>query len=434
MNRGGEFHGTLGIGFAERGRKISLPRLTEDAKVAVNSIHFDDLNRARRMIPWKNLALLACLLLAARSAQAREADAKERAAKTACLAGDYVKGVAILSELYVSTNAPVYIYNQGRCFEQNHRYEDAVSRFREYLQVGRQISRADKADAQKHISDCQELLAKQGDSSSTHKGADAGNGDSRIAKERAAKKACLTGDADAGVALLADLYVDTNDANHIFNQGRCLEQVGRCEGAIIRFREYLRKTKDAGIASDGRAERHIADCEEILKKAKGGEGPPTADDSQPRRGSAASTALATATDVHGPNSAGPSQDMGASKPPAGVQASLPQKTPGRGLRIAGAVTLGVGVAGVAAGLGFALAANHLAGELEASPTSYQQSKESTRASYATASTVGYAAGAACVAGGVLLYYLGWRQSRASSATVEPMVSAQTAGALVQVAF
>jgi hypothetical protein len=102
--------------------------------------------------------------------------------------------------------------------------------------------------------------------------------------------------------------------------------------------------------------------------------------------------------------------------------------------VTGAITFGVGVAGVAAGLGLALAANHLAGELEASPSSYQRSKERTRASYASASTIGYAAGAACVAGGVLLYYLGWRQGRVSSATVEPMLSAQTAGALLQVAF
>jgi tetratricopeptide (TPR) repeat protein len=379
------------------------------------------------MIPWKYLAVAACLSLTARAAQAREANAKERAAKTACLAGDYVKGVALLSELYVSTTAPVYIYNQGRCFEQNHRYEDAISRFREYVRVGK-VSRADKTDAQQHISDCQEQLAKEGGSSLTHQGAVGGSGDSKTAKERAAKKACLTGDADAGVALLADLYVDTNDENLIFNQGRCLEQVGRCQDAIIRFREYLRKTKDAGLASDGRAERHIADCEEILKKAKAGDSPSSsADTSQPRQGSPASAAAASAKDVHGLGSAGPNAQTG-------VQASLPQTTPGRSLRIVGAVTIGVGVAGLAAGLGLALAANHLASELEASPTSYQRSKESTRASYASASTVGYAAGAACVAGGVLLYYLGWRQGRESAATVEPMVSAQTAGALVQVAF
>jgi hypothetical protein len=94
----------------------------------------------------------------------------------------------------------------------------------------------------------------------------------------------------------------------------------------------------------------------------------------------------------------------------------------------------VGVAGVAAGLGFALAANHLADELEAKPARYQPSKQSTQASYATASTASYAAGAVCLAGGVILYYLGWRKGHESSATLEPMVSAQTAGARVQVAF
>jgi len=143
----------------------------------------------------------------------------------------------------------------------------------------------------------------------------------------------------------------------------------------------------------------------------------------------------TTTVGTGPNPAAASQDMGASQQPqSGVRTSLPQPMPGRGLRIAGLVTLSVGVAGVGAGLGFALAANRLADELEASPTSYRRSSESTRASYATASTISYAAGAACIGGGVLLYYLGWRQGHGSSTTVEPMVSAQTAGALVQVAF
>jgi tetratricopeptide (TPR) repeat protein len=126
------------------------------------------------MKPWKHLVSVTCLLLAAPAAQAKDADAKERAAKTACLAGDYAKGVAILSELYVSTNDPVFIYNQGRCFEQNHRYEDAISRFREYLRVGKQISRTDKADAQKHIADCKELLGKQGRSPRAPERAEAG--------------------------------------------------------------------------------------------------------------------------------------------------------------------------------------------------------------------------------------------------------------------
>ena len=46
----------------------------------------------------------------------------------ACLSGDYTKGVAILSELFVDTKDPTYLFNQGRCFEQNRRYDDAIAR------------------------------------------------------------------------------------------------------------------------------------------------------------------------------------------------------------------------------------------------------------------------------------------------------------------
>jgi hypothetical protein len=238
--------------------------------------------------------------------------------------------------------------------------------------------------------------------------------DSREDKERAAKKACLSGDYAKGVSLLTDLYVDTNDATYIFNQGRCYEQGNRCEEAIVSFREYLRKTKDAGRVSDGRAEQHIAECEELLRKAR------------------AEMAATPVPPVPGGGATATGPEPEARQ--AEVQAALPPASTGRGLRVAGAVTFGVGVAAIGAGVGFALAANKLADELEASPSSYDRGKASTRSSYITLSTVSYATGAACIAGGVVLYVLGWRQGRASSTTVQPMVSARSAGALVQVSF
>lgn len=235
-------------------------------------------------------------------------------------------------------------------------------------------------------------------------------------KARAAKKACLSGDYVKGVSLLTDLYVDTNEANLIFNQGRCYEQANRCEEAIVSFREYLRKTKDAGKVSDGRAEQHIADCEELLRKTKAETAPPpSGGDVQP------------VAPMPNPEPVASGQDVA-------VQKSLPSDSPGRGLRVTGAVAFGVGVAAIAAGVGFALAANQLADELEAGLSSYDRGKESTRSSYATLSTVGYATGAVCAAGGVLLYVLGRRQGSTASASVQPMVSAQSAGALVKVVF
>jgi len=240
-------------------------------------------------------------------------------------------------------------------------------------------------------------------------------------KERAAKKACLSGDFAKGVSLLTDLYVDTNDSTYIFNQGRCYEQGNRCEEAIISFREYLRKTKDAGRASDGRAEQHIADCEELLRKTKSTTSPPQLDRPPEKPVDAAQPS------VPGPGPMGTTQEVVA-------QAPQPAASSGSGLRLAGAITFGVGVAAIAAGVGLALAANQLASDLEASPTSYERSKESTRSTYATLSTVGYATGAACAAGGAILYVLGWRQAGNASASVQPMLTAQTAGALVKVAF
>jgi tetratricopeptide (TPR) repeat protein len=85
-------------------------------------------------------------------------------------------------------------------------------------------------------------------------------------KERAAKKACLTGDPVKGVELLTDLFIDTNDPTYIFNQGRCYEQSNRYEEAIGRFREYLRKAKSAPAAERAEAEKHIADCQALSEK------------------------------------------------------------------------------------------------------------------------------------------------------------------------
>jgi hypothetical protein len=102
--------------------------------------------------------LLLSLCLSA-TANADPADLKkEREARKACLLGDYAKGVSILTDLFVKTNQPNYIFNQGRCYQQGRRYEDAIATFREYLRVAKNPQ---KELAEKHISNCEELLAKE---------------------------------------------------------------------------------------------------------------------------------------------------------------------------------------------------------------------------------------------------------------------------------
>src|SRR5207248_8292829 len=90
------------------------------------------------------------LVLLGATGAARADDARELQAKEACLGGHPDKGIELLAQLYAETNDPTYIYNQGRCFEQNGRPADAVTRFREYLRKAT-LAPDEKADLQKRI-------------------------------------------------------------------------------------------------------------------------------------------------------------------------------------------------------------------------------------------------------------------------------------------
>jgi hypothetical protein len=220
---------------------------------------------------------------------------------------------------------------------------------------------------------------------------------SRENKERAAKTACLSGDTAKGVALLAELYVSTNEVIYLFNQGRCFEQNGKYEEAIVRFREYQRKNTDAGREPDAQTDKHIADCQALLDKGKA---------PAPATPAAASVILA-------PVPAPPAVAQPSQEPPPRAQAApsllqpaaeLTQPSPassGAGMRIAGMATMGVGVAGIATGIILNIKANGMANDLEASKTSYSRNKEASRANYETFGWVGYGVGAACLAGGAV---------------------------------
>ena len=94
-------------------------------------------------------------------AAAPRPESRARAAQRACLTGDPAKGVEILTDLYLDTHDPTHIYNQGRCFEMNRLYEDAIGRFREYMVKARKLTKEEKADTEKHIATCQSYLQSQ---------------------------------------------------------------------------------------------------------------------------------------------------------------------------------------------------------------------------------------------------------------------------------
>jgi hypothetical protein len=75
-----------------------------------------------------------------------------------------------------------------------------------------------------------------------------------------ARKDCLTGNVDSGVRLLAELFTESKDATHIFNQARCYEQNSRPAEAIQSFKEYLRVAKSPSEEETTEVNRHIAEC------------------------------------------------------------------------------------------------------------------------------------------------------------------------------
>jgi hypothetical protein len=91
---------------------------------------------------------------------------QEQAARKACLNGDYAKGTAILSDLFIQSGGnPVFIFNQARCLESNMRYGDAVARFEEFVRTAEASSAGltpdDKVAAEKHIADCKRHIEQE---------------------------------------------------------------------------------------------------------------------------------------------------------------------------------------------------------------------------------------------------------------------------------
>jgi hypothetical protein len=213
-----------------------------------------------------------------------------------------------------------------------------------------------------------------------------------------ARKACLSGDLTKGVEILTDLYLDSKDATYIFNQGRCFEQNHRYDDAIARFREYLLKASNLGEPEKLDTQKHIDSCQAFLGKRE--------DRLQPENASAPLPA---------PAAPGPSTPPEPAAEPVAQVTAIPATTPppadsGSGLRTAGAITTFVGVGALVGGLVFNLKANNLAKDIGTNRT---DSKVSSHDNYVKLAWVGYGTGAACIAGGVVLYLLGWPNSSPS---------------------
>jgi hypothetical protein len=235
--------------------------------------------------------------------------------------------------------------------------------------------------------------------------------DSRAAQ---ARKDCLTGNADAGVALLADLFVETKDVNLIYNQARCYEQNGRAEAAILRFREYLRVAKNLSPEEKAEVDRHIADCRAMQAEGKPAEPAPSQPATFPTQPQP--SAPPTAADV--------------------TTAASPGSAPGSGTRLAGIVIGSAGIAALATGgvFSYLVSSAKQAAEDNADKKIYDSGLQSRGKRYETMQWICYGTGAAFVATGVVLYAVGARKAKPATLAVVPRLAPGQGGLLLQGRF
>jgi len=234
----------------------------------------------------------------------------------------------------------------------------------------------------------------------------AGKEKSRTSEEKAAKKACATGDFQKGVDILADLFVDTNDLTYVYNQGRCYQQNNRWEQAISRFREYLRKAKDLSVEERSEAEQQIRDCEDSLPNTAPSPSPPAVLPSNP------------SVDTSQPIPPSPEvtkSEVASSSSPTPMAGSQ-----GKRLRTAGIVFGVAGLAALGTGVGLALKTQSISSDEQKNGAT--KAKEDQRKLLETWGWVSYGVGAAAIATGVVLYVMGWPSDQTTSVALLPVAT------------
>ena len=207
-----------------------------------------------------------------------------------------------------------------------------------------------------------------------------------------ARKACLAGNVETGIEQLAILYLQTLDANYIYNQARCYEQNGKYEPAIARYREYLRKESAPEMVRT--VEANIARLEQALDW---GRVPPGAVPAAAVPAAAAPPPVAPAPPPVAAALVGP------------ADRSLPALSGSPGIRAAGISLAGAGLAALGLGVVQGLRRNAAVRDLEADASAgraFDAARYQTGKSAARLATAGLLAAPALLLAGGVSWWLG----------------------------
>jgi hypothetical protein len=233
-----------------------------------------------------------------------------------------------------------------------------------------------------------------------------GKGDTAKSQEKTARAACLMGDYQKGTKILVDLFIETGNPVHLFNQGRCYEQNHRWEQAVDRFHEYLRKAPKLDADTRAYVDKHLAECESHLPKATPVQTPAPVTPVQ--------TPPPAPTPAPEPEAEKPSANAGPVSPTPPARANDSGST----LRILGIVTAALGVASLGYGTYEYFRRESLVEDLRKKGDHYSDDQYSDKQGQIDASKtrglIGFGVGAAALVAGTTMYLLG--RASASSGT------------------
>jgi hypothetical protein len=217
-----------------------------------------------------------------------------------------------------------------------------------------------------------------------------------------ARIACLAGDWQKGVRLLAEVYVATKEPTWLYNQGRCYQQSNQGAMAITRFRDYLRVAPPESPLV-AKAKTYIAEIEADMKKNEPATAPSPAPAPAPTivvQPAPVQVTTAPAAVVTAPASAEPA----------------PQRS--FAARAATVSLLGVGAVGLGLGVFSSLKVAALQSDAEGGKVDAGQleANASDASRYETLQWVGYGVGAAAVVGAGVVYGLSGRRGSDGAAS------------------
>lgn len=250
------------------------------------------------------------------------------------------------------------------------------------------------------------------------------------ARARQARQLYKEGNYEEAAKIYSDLSSDHPDLL-VFtrNLGACYYYLRRPEPALSNLREYLQRARNVSPTDRDEVERWIAEMDDLrVHSAPTGPavaGLPPATAATPSPALPPETATANA----------PSTPPGV--PPAVAFASSPtaSRSPGSTLRVTGIACAAVGLASIGTAIYFYTRATSLSDRITSSDAPSASDFKSGKTAE-TMQWVFYGVGAAALAAGAVLYYIGWHSGSASgnAVAVAPAVGPGFAGLSAQRSF